>query len=123
LGKAVPGQAKFIPVRFYKTFAGAEPVRDWLKDLEREDRRVIGLDIATVQRSWPLGLPLCRSLGHDLWEVRCKLSSKRIARVVFFFFDGQLVLLSAFIKKTQKTPKDEIDLALKRLKEVSQWPR
>jgi phage-related protein len=108
-----------IPVVFYETPAGREPVREWLRGLNSDDRTVIGADILAVQRGWPLGLPLCRSLGRDLWEVRSTLPSKRIARLIFAFDDGELVILNGFIKKTQKTPQDEIDLALKRLKEMT----
>ena len=72
-----------------------------------------------VQRTWPVGLPLCRSLGHNLWEIRSSLPSSRIARVIFCFYEGQIVLLNGFIKKTQKTPANEIDLALARLKEIT----
>jgi phage-related protein len=108
-----------IPVVFYETPAGREPVREWLQGLDKDDRYAIGTDILTVQRGWPLGLPLCRSLGRDLWEVRSTLPSKRIARLIFAFDDGELVILNGFIKKTQKTPQDEIDLAHKRLKEMT----
>ena len=68
---------------------------------------------------WPLGLPLCRSLGNGVWEVRSSLPSRRIARVIFAFDDKTIVLLNGFIKKTQKTPAVEIDTALKRLKEMT----
>ena len=108
-----------IPVVFYETPAGREPVREWLRSLNKVDRSAIGADILSVQCGWPLGLPLCRSLGRDLWEVRSTLPSKRIARLIFAFDDGELVILNGFIKKTQKTPQDEIDLAHKRLKEMT----
>ncbi len=94
-------------------------MRDWLKDLDKNDRREIGADILAVQKGWPLGLPFCRSLGNGLWEVRSKLPSRRIARVIFAFDDETIVLLNGFIKKTQKTPAAEIDIALKRLKEMT----
>ena len=108
-----------LPVVFYATSSGREPVREWLKGLDQDDRREIGADILAVQRGWPLGLPLCRALRDGLWEVRSKLPSHRIARVLFAFDAGTIVLLHGFIKKTQKTPQDEIDLALKRLKELT----
>ncbi len=108
-----------LPVVFYANSAGAEPVREWLKDLHRDERREIGSDILAVQQGWPLGLPLCRSLGKGLWEVRSSLPGGRIARVIFAFDDGTIVLLNGFIKKTRKTPPAEIDLALKRLKEMT----
>lgn len=94
-------------------------MREWLKELDRDDRREIGADILAVQKGWPLGLPLCRSLGEGLWEVRSTLPSRRIARVIFAFDDDTIVLLNGFIKKAQKTPAGEIELALKRLKEMT----
>jgi len=108
-----------LPIVFYANSAGAEPVREWLKELDRDDRREIGSDILAVQQGWPLGLPLCRSLGQGLWDVRSSLPGGRIARVIFAFDDGTIVLLNGFIKKTRKTPPAEIDIALKRLKEVT----
>ncbi len=94
-------------------------MREWLRELEKDDRREIGADILAVQQGWPLGLPLCRSLGHGLWEVRSTLPSRRIARVIFTFDDETIVLLNGFIKKTQKTPAAEIEIAVKRLKEMT----
>lgn len=94
-------------------------MREWLKELGKDDRREIGADILAVQQGWPLGLPLCRSLGNGLWEVRSSLPSRRIARVIFAFDDETIVLLNGFIKKTQRTPAVEIDTALKRLKEMT----
>ena len=115
----MPQRAKRLPVVFFATDTGREPVREWLKELDREDRREIGADILAVQQGWPLGLPLCRSLGNGLWEVRSALPSRRIARVIFTFDDETIVLLNGFIKKTQKTPAVEIDTAHKRLKEMT----
>jgi hypothetical protein len=54
-------------------------VRDWLKDLDAKDRRTIGMDLKDVEYGWPVGMPLCRSLGNGLWEVRSSLSHGRIA--------------------------------------------
>lgn len=107
---------KRLPARFYRSDSGREPVRDWLKSLDLANRRVIGEDIKDVEFSWPIGMPLVRSLGGGLWEVRSTLPQGRIARVLFCVAGGQMVLLHAFIKKTQKTPKPDIDLALKRMK-------
>ncbi len=101
-------------VAFFRTTAGNEPVREWLRSLDREERRVIGEDIKAVQFGWPLGMPLVRKLQPGLWEVRSRLGN-RIARVIFTIGDGKLVLLHAFFKKSQKTPKDELELAEARL--------
>lgn len=103
-----------IPLVFFKTAAGTEPVRDWLLDLDADDRKVVGFDLMQVQFGWPVGMPLCRSLGQGLWEVRSSLPSGRIARVIFCFADGELIALTGFIKKTQRTPQRDIDTALKR---------
>jgi phage-related protein len=107
-----------IPVVFHRTAAGAEPVRDWLRGLSAEDRRIIGTDLATVQVGWPIGMPLCRSLGSGMWELRSRLTSNRIARLVFFVAQGRIGIVHGFIKKTQKTPLSEIALARRRMNEM-----
>ena len=91
-------------------------MREWLKALPAADRKVIGADIKDVEFSWPIGMPLCRSLGGGLWEVRSDLPQGRIARVLFCVSDGRMVLLHGFIKKSQKTPTSERDVAIKRMK-------
>ena len=109
---------KKINVVFYKTPAGNEPVREWLISLEQEDKKTIGADIKTVEYGWPIGMPVSKPLGNNLYEVRSNISSKRIARVIFIIMDNYMILLNGFIKKTQKTPINEINLALKRVKEM-----
>ena len=111
-------ELKKLPAAFYATANGNEPVREWLKDLNAEDRRRVGEDIATAEFGWPVGMPLCRSLGQGLYEIRSDISDRRIARVIFAVIGAQMVLLHGFVKKTQKTPKPDLDLARKRLKEV-----
>ena len=108
---------KRIQVRFYRAASGNEPVRNWLMKLSREDRLAIGADIKTVEFGWPVGLPVCRSLGDGLWEVRSALRS-RIARVLFCIEGGTMWLLHGFIKKQQKTPAGEINIAHKRMREI-----
>lgn len=110
---------KRLPAHFYRSDSGREPVREWLKGLEAEDRRVIGEDIKDVEFSWPIGMPLVGSLGRELWEVRSRLPRGRIARVLFCVEQGRMVLLHGFIKKTQKTPQHDLELALKRRKGAS----
>jgi phage-related protein len=105
---------KRLPARFYRLDSGREPVREWLKNLGPKDRRLIGEDIKDVEFSWPIGMPLVRSLGDGLWEVRSALTDGKIARVIFVVEHGAMVLLHGFIKKTQKTPKQDFALALKR---------
>lgn len=103
---------KRIPAIFFRTEAGGEPVRDWLKSLSRGDRKLIGTDIQTVEFGWPVGMPVCRPMGNGLYEVRSSLTGKRIARVLFYLDKrGRMVLLHGFIKKSQKTPAEDLKLA------------
>jgi len=74
-------------------------------------------DIKTVEFGWPVGLPVCRSLGDGLWEVRSSLRN-RIARVLFCVADDTMWLLHGFIKKRQKTPPEDLALARRRMREV-----
>ena len=110
---------KRLPAAFYALPSGREPVREWLKSLDAADRKTVGEDIKDVEFSWPIGMPLCRLLADGIWEVRSQLSGGRIARVLFCVQAGQMVLLHAFMKTTQKTPKPDRELALKRMKEVT----
>ncbi len=110
--------AEKIPLVFFRTTVGNEPVRDWLKELPEADRRAIGQDLERVQYRWPVGMPLARHLGHGLWEVRTNLAGNRIARVIFCFHEDELVALNGFIKKSRKTPQSELDPAGARRKEM-----
>jgi len=107
-----------IPLVFYRTSSGGEPVRDWLKELNPDDRKAVGMDLMRAQWRWPIGMPLCRPMGDGLWEVRTELPSRRIARVLFCVHAGRLVALHGFIKKTQKTPDEALKKARKRQKEI-----
>ncbi|MBZ5642172.1 MAG: type II toxin-antitoxin system RelE/ParE family toxin [Acidobacteriia bacterium] len=104
---------KRIPAIFFRTEAGGEPLRDWLKGLPSDqDRKRIGEDIKTIEFGWPVGMPVCRPLGDGIHEVRSSLSRNRIARILFYVDKkGRMVLLHGFIKKTRKTPDEDLKLA------------
>ncbi len=106
-------QGKRTPVVFFRTEAGGEPVREWLKGLPfADDRTRIGGDIKTVEFGWPIGMPLCRPMGDGIHEVRTRLSQNRIARVLFYIDSkGRMVLLQGFIKKSQRTPDEDLEAA------------
>ena len=106
-----------LDVRFFATESGNEPVREWLKALPASERRKIGEDIKTVQFGWPLGMPLVRKLAKDVWEIRIHLAD-RIARVLFTVVGHTMILLHAFIKKSQATPADELDVGKRRLQQL-----
>lgn len=114
---AVPPPAR-IPVFFYRTAQGGEPVRDWLRSLPVDDRHRIGHDLTLVQYGWPVGMPLCRSLGGGLWELRSSLPSRRIARVLFFVHEDRIGVVHGFIKKTQRTPPGDLALARQRMRDM-----
>jgi phage-related protein len=106
-----------LRVVFFRTLIGNEPVREWLKLLPSEERRMIGEDIKTVQFGWPIGMPIVRKLEPGLWEIRSRLKG-RIVRVIFTVDGTTMVLLHGFIKKSQKTPFDDLDLARDRLAQL-----
>jgi len=104
-------RTKKLPARFYVNPAGRKPVREWILELSEADRQTVGKDIQMVEFGWPVGRPHCAPLGKGLWEVRSALGSNRIARVIFCMGDGHMILLHGFIKKTQKTPEGDLQLA------------
>lgn len=104
-----------LRVLFFKSETGREPVREWLKSLPDEERKTIGVDILKVQYAWPIGKPLVDNLGNAIWEIRSRFPN-RIARL-FAIVEGEIILLHGFIKKQQKTPVPELNLAKKRLRQ------
>ena len=111
-------QPKKIPLVFFRTPGGSEPVRDWLRELPVAERHAIGSDLLRAQWRWPVGMPLCRAMGGGLWEVRTDLPTKRTARVLICLYRERLVALHGFIKKTRATPDADLELARKRKKEL-----
>ncbi len=111
-----PQNPQGLPCRFYQTPSGNEPVRDWLRSLEKDVRQAIGTDVARAQIEWPVGLPLVGSMGTGLYEVRTSLDGS-IYRVLFYVDAGAMVLLHGFQKKSQKTPKADLDVARQRMRD------
>jgi phage-related protein len=109
---------KKITAKFYRNISGKEPVREFLKEMKKADKVIIGEDIQTVEYGWPIGMPVCRPLGDGLFEVRSTITSGNEVRVMFAMIDNMMILLHAFIKKSQKTPEKELAIARTRKKEV-----
>ncbi len=109
-----------IPLIFFRSEGGSEPVREWLKGLLEAERQAIGKDLLRAQWRWPVGMPLSRPLGSGLWEVRTDLPTKRTARVLICLYREHLVALHGFIKKTRAVPDEDLALARKRQKELKQ---
>lgn len=112
--------AEKIPLVFYRTSAGGEPVREWLKSLPDKYRKLIGQDLTTAQFAWPVGMPLCRPLRDGLFEIRTKMPDGTQSRVFICQSDDVLVALHSCIKKTQKADPEDLALARKRLRELEQ---
>jgi len=106
-----------LNVAFYRTEAGNEPVRDWLRALTASDRKAIGDDIRTLQFGWLLGMPLVEKLDAGLW-VRTRLDG-RIARVIFSIQGEQAVLLHGFIKKSRRISKADMEAAKSRFRQLA----
>ena len=104
-----------LQIVFYKTESNNEPVREWLRSLQKTEKKLIGEDIKAVQLEWPIGMPTVRKLDKDLWEIRTHLENK-IARVLFTVLETNVVLLHGFVKKSQKTPREDLNLAKQRMR-------
>jgi len=113
-------QRKTLQAMFYRSLSGNEPVRNWLLELDKQDRKAIGEDIATLEFEWPVGKPKCSPMQgvRGLYEVRSSISDRRIARIFFVIVGCRMVLLHGFIKKTRKTPDKDLKTAVQRMKEV-----
>lgn len=111
----MPPPVKVIAVKFFITDSGNEPVKDFLMGLTPDDRKSVGTDIKTVEYGWPLGMPLVRKMGVDLWEVRSTIATG-IVRVLFTTKGSEMILLHGFVKKSGKTPPNQLKTANDRKK-------
>src|SRR5664279_261539 len=107
-----------IPLLFFRSGKGTEPVREWLRELPEAERHAVGKNLLKAQWRRPIGMPLCRPMGGGLWEIRTDLPTKRTARVMLCLYREHLVALHGFIKKTRATPDEDLALARKRQKEL-----
>ena len=115
-------ERKVFDVVFFETASGKQPVREYIKGLSKEDQKEVGADIRVVQDNFPIGLPLVRKLKPDLWEIRSFIKDG-INSVFFTFINEKIILLHAIVKKTQKTPLKEIDVAVERLKDFKKMQK
>jgi len=101
----------------WKIFYYSEAVRQWVDDLPVGLRAYYARIAERMMKYGPyLGMPYVRSLGKGLYEIRA-IGKEGIARVFFGAESKQIVILHGFVKKTDKTPKREMDIAWRRLKE------
>jgi len=107
-------ERKRLQAEFFQYANGAQPVREWLlKELSDADRKLVGRDIAAVEFEWPVGPPLAKKHG-DMWELRTIVSTGW-SRVFFVAANGRMILLHGTVKKSSSVPRNEIEIARKRL--------
>jgi phage-related protein len=112
---------KRLQSKFFVSHTGKMPVREWILALDKQDKITVGQDMQRIEFEWPVNMPYCRPLGSGLWEIRSSISGSRITRIIFCIFEENAVMLHSFIKKTQKTPQSDLNLAKSRMKEVLTW--
>jgi phage-related protein len=109
-------------VVFFETESSRQPVKEFILELTKEDRKELGADIRSVQMGFPMGLPLVRKMAAGLWEIRSTLKDG-ICRVFFTTAERNIVLLHAFTKKAKKTPLNELSIATERLKDFKKMQK
>jgi phage-related protein len=111
-------------IRFYKDKQGRKPVREYIKKLstkkDQQSKKTLDkiheyLDVLSLNGKMA-GLPYVRHIEGEIWELRP--AQDRILFVAWI--NGEFVLLHQFTKKTQKTPRREIETAKKRLADLKE---
>ena len=99
-------------VEFYQMANGREPARDFLLGLERRMRAKIVDTIVLLQENGnELREPYSKHLSGGIFELRAKVGTDTTRVLYFFYYGRKIILTNGFIKKTDKTPKSEIDKA------------
>ena len=103
---------------FYETVEGKSPVEEFIKSLDEETQDKFILKQQLLEDLGPqLRYPHTDHIGEGIFELRFKGKEGQV-RVLFFFFYGKRIIFThGFVKKTQKTPRKEIEIALKRRKD------
>ncbi len=103
---------KKFEVIFYEKADGKCPVEDFLLMLDSKMRaKMIGLLEILEEKGNLLREPYSKYIGDGIFEIRCKVGSN-ISRVLYFFYYGEkIIMTNGFVKKTQKTPKVQIERA------------
>ncbi|WP_208245535.1 type II toxin-antitoxin system RelE/ParE family toxin (plasmid) [Rhizobium sp. T1470] len=107
---------KRIVAKFFVTDEGAEPVKEWLKSLDKADRHTVGSDIGAVEFGWPFGMPICRPIREGVREVRSSIKDGSVEARTYFGIDNGIMLL-LHGEEGKDGQRDAIKLAVKRSKE------
>ncbi len=106
------GNMPLFEVEFYETANGKQPARDFLLSLDKKMRaKMLSMIAILAENGTELREPYSKYISDGIFELRAKVSSN-IARVLYFFWSGRLIILAnGFIKKTQKIPSEELERA------------
>ena len=104
-------ESENFEIVFYKKRGGQCPIQEFLDSLDVKMRAKALLMVALLREHGAnLRLPYSKQLEDGIFELRAKQGSN-ITRLLYFFFAGKkAVLTNGFVKKTQKTPKDDLEL-------------
>ena len=107
-----------MEIKFYESADGQVPVRDFLDGLDIKMRQKMLRSIMALQEmGYSLRMPLSEFLEDGIFELRCKFGSDITRVLYFFYYERKIILTNGFVKKTQKTPKEEIQIAKDRRKD------
>ena len=108
---------KYLVIAYEKE-NGEIPVEDFLNGLDVKMRaKIYGLLTVLQEKGNMLREPYSKHLDDGIFELRCKLGSDITRVLYFFYYGGNIVLTNGSVKKTQKTPREEIELAKARRKD------
>ena len=99
-------------IEFYESGNGDVPAEEFLLNLDIKMRaKILGIMGILQEKGNQLREPYSKHLEDGIFEIRGKVGTD-ISRVLYFFYyDGKIIFTNGFVKKTQKTPKSEIDKA------------
>ena len=108
-------------IEFYLDEQGISPVQAFVDGLDKKTQARLNWSIEQLRiRNVQAGEPLVKHLEGKLWELR-RTSSGNIYRLLYFFFTGRkIVFVHGFQKKSQKTPRREIEIAQRRMEDYLQ---
>ena len=102
-------------IEFYEKTDGSKPARDFLLSLDVKMRaKMYGLLSILQEKGNTLREPYSKHLDDGIFELRCKVGNNITRVLYFFYYEGKIILTNGFVKKTQKTPTEEIKLAKER---------
>lgn len=96
----------------YEKENGEVPVEEFLNSVNPRMRaKIYGMMEILQEKGNMLREPYSKHLEDGIFELRCKFGSNITRVLYFFYYEGKIVMTNGFVKKTQKTPKEEIKIA------------